>query len=92
MFLQGRLLHCDDRLLYVGAWSQLNKVYTFIYLGASGKSSDLDKVYVTVTGQWFENKLFDVLNPTAMITIQAGCNTGKSDAIRDLNRPTFYGE
>jgi len=89
------MLHFDDRMLYVGAgWSQLDKVYAFIYLGASGTSFDLDKVYLTDTGQWFENRAFDVLNPTAMITTQAGCSTvnGKCDATRDLNRPTFYGE
>jgi hypothetical protein len=50
MFLQGRMLHCDDRMLYVGAsWSHLDKVFAFINLGAYGKSFDLDKLYLTVT-------------------------------------------
>ena len=84
------MLHFADRMLYVGAgWSQLDKVYAFIY--TSGASFDLEKIYLTDTGQWFENRAFDILNPTAMITTQAMCSSGKCDATRDLNRPTFYG-
>ena len=84
------MLHFADRMLYVGAgWSQLDKVYAFIY--TSGASFDLEKIYLTDTGQWFENRAFDILNPTAMIATQAMCSSGKCDATRDLNRPTFYG-
>ena len=88
------MLHFADRMLYVGAgWSQLDKVYAFICTSVIGNppSFNLDKIYLTDTGQWFENRAFDILNPTAMITTQAMCSSGKCDATRDLNRPTFYG-
>lgn len=88
----GRMLHFDDRILYVGAGrSLLDKIYAFTY--STGSSFDLHKIYLTNTAQWYENTAFanPTENPTAMITTQAGCNTGKCDDGRDLNRPTFYG-
>lgn len=89
---KGRMLHFADRMLYVGAGrSLLDKVYAFTY--ADGTSFNLDKIYLTDKGQWFVNTGFanQAANPTAMISTQAGCSTGKCDDARDLHRPTFYG-
>ena len=91
-FNAGRMLHFSERMIYVGAGrSKLDKVYAFIY--TTGTSFDFHKIYLTDTAQWYENTAFKVVtdNPTAMITTHAGCNTGKCDDTRDLNRPTFYG-
>jgi hypothetical protein len=89
----GISIHFDDRVLYVAAGrSLIDKVYAFRY--TTGVSFDLEKIYLTDTAQWYENRGFanQAENPTAMITTQAGCNTGKCDETRDLNRPTFYGK
>ena len=86
------MLHFADRTLWVGAGrSLLDKVYAFTYI--DGTSFNLDKIYLTDKGQWFLNTGFlnQAANPTAMISTQTGCNTGKCDNTRDLNRPTFYG-
>ncbi len=89
----GRMLYFSGRMIYVGAGrSQLDKMYAFIL--TAGTSFDLHKIYMTDSAQWYENTAFAVAtkNPTAMITTHAGCNTGKCDETRDLNRPKLYGE
>jgi hypothetical protein len=80
-------------MIYVGAGrSLLDKVYAFML--TAGTTFELHKIYLTDSAQWYENTAFAVAtgNPTAMITTPAGCNTGKCDETRDLNRPTLYGE